>query len=86
MIPVSEIPRTYLLFCERYLVNKVVPGSRVTVVGIQYIDEHNSNSNTNNINTKRNSYIKVSQFTTEANELVVRCLLAQATIKLNLAR
>jgi DNA replication licensing factor MCM5 len=54
------------MFCERYLVNKVVPGSRVTIVGIQYVDKRSNNSNTNNINTERNSYIKVLQFTTES--------------------
>ncbi|KAJ3121152.1 minichromosome maintenance protein 5 [Nowakowskiella sp. JEL0407] len=34
MIPVGELPRHMLLSCDRYLTNKVVPGTRVTVTGI----------------------------------------------------
>lgn len=33
-IPVGELPRHILLSADRYLVNKVVPGTRVTITGI----------------------------------------------------
>lgn len=34
MIPVGELPRHMLLTADRFLVNKVVPGTRVTITGI----------------------------------------------------
>ena len=58
MIPVGEIPRTYMLYCERTLVGKVVPGARVTVIGIQCVDERGKGQD-------RGSYIKVIQFKSE---------------------
>ncbi len=58
LIPVGEIPRNYLLYCDRTLVNQVAPGTRVTVVGIQCVDERDSDRSMND----RNSYIKVIQF------------------------
>ncbi len=39
MIPTGEIPRSYQLYCERYCVGKVTPGTRVTVAGILATDE-----------------------------------------------
>lgn len=33
-VPVGEMPRHMLLTVDRYLANKVVPGSSVSVVGI----------------------------------------------------
>jgi DNA replication licensing factor MCM5 len=59
LIPVGEIPRSYLLYCDRTLVDKVIPGARVTVVGIQCVDERNDKG------SDRNSYIRVIQFITE---------------------
>ena len=37
LIPIGEIPRSYMLYCDRTLVNQVSPGTRVTVVGIQCV-------------------------------------------------
>jgi DNA replication licensing factor MCM5 len=34
MVPTSEMPRHMTLSCERYLVNRVKPGTRVTILGI----------------------------------------------------
>lgn len=34
LIPTGEMPRTFMLTCERYLSDKVTPGNRVKVVGI----------------------------------------------------
>jgi len=58
LIPVGEIPRSYLLYCDRTLVNQVTPGTRVTVVGIQCVDERETDKSIND----RASYIKVIQF------------------------
>jgi DNA replication licensing factor MCM5 len=59
LIPIGEIPRSYLLYCDRTLVDKVIPGTRVTVVGIQCVDERNDKG------SDRNSYIRVIQFISE---------------------
>lgn len=59
LIPVGEIPRTYQLYCERYLVNKVTPGTRVTVIGVQCVDDRGKGGE------DRGSYIKVIQFKSE---------------------
>ena len=37
MVPNGELPRHLQLYCDRYLTEKVVPGNRVTVVGIYSI-------------------------------------------------
>lgn len=34
LIPTGEMPRTFLLSCDRYLTDKVTPGNRVKIVGI----------------------------------------------------
>ncbi|RKP39571.1 MCM2/3/5 family-domain-containing protein [Dimargaris cristalligena] len=34
LVPVGELPRHLMLTADRYLINKVVPGTRVTVTGI----------------------------------------------------
>eukprot|EP00164_Ancoracysta_twista_P008827 GFYU01012862.1.p1 GENE.GFYU01012862.1~~GFYU01012862.1.p1 ORF type:complete len:727 (-),score=252.45 GFYU01012862.1:299-2479(-) len=41
-VPTGELPRSVLLACNRYLVGRVVPGTRVTVHGI-YTLTHKSN-------------------------------------------
>ena len=61
-MPVGEIRRSYLMYCDRNLVNKVTPGTRVTVIGIQCVDERNLNRNST---SDKNSYIKVLNFQTE---------------------
>ena len=33
-IPTGEVPRTYQVCCQRDLVNKLVPGTRVTITGV----------------------------------------------------
>ena len=61
LIPVGEIPRSYLLYCDRTLVNQVTPGTRITVVGIQCVDQRESERSIND----RSYYIKVLQFIQE---------------------
>lgn len=36
-VPVGEMPRNILMTCDRYLTNRVIPGTRVTIVGIYSI-------------------------------------------------
>ena len=47
LIPVGEIPRSYLLYCDRTLVNKVTPGTRVKVIGIQCVDDRDTDRSVN---------------------------------------
>ena len=50
-VPVGEMPRTILMTCDRYLTNKLIPGTRVNVLGIYSIYQSKANSNTNNNGT-----------------------------------
>ena len=36
-VPQGEMPRHMQLFCDRYLCDRVVPGNRVTILGIYSI-------------------------------------------------
>ena len=36
-VPKGEMPRHMQLYCDRYLTDKMVPGNRVTVIGIYSI-------------------------------------------------
>ena len=36
-VPNGELPRHLQIYCDRYLTEKVVPGNRVTVIGIYSI-------------------------------------------------
>jgi DNA replication licensing factor MCM5 len=56
-VPTGEIPRTFQLYCERYSVNKITPGTRLTVVGVYTVDDRSTN-----ISHERISYIKVIGF------------------------
>ncbi|CAD1809789.1 MCM2/3/5 family protein [Candida parapsilosis] len=61
MVPVGEMPRHILLQSDRYLTNQVVPGTRVTVVGIYSIfqsKQRAGNSSASNV-AIRNPYLKV---------------------------
>jgi hypothetical protein len=43
-IPTGEVPRTYMVCCEKYLVDKLVPGTRVTITGVYTIIERKNPS------------------------------------------
>lgn len=48
LIPTGEMPRTFLLSCDRYLTDKVTPGNRVKIIGIlSILNKGQSNSNAN---------------------------------------
>lgn len=61
MVPVGEMPRTILIQADRNLTNQVVPGTRVSIIGIYSIFENNRKIRNGNVNTValRNPYLKV---------------------------
>ena len=63
-IPTGEMPRHITLFCERNLVNKVKPGSRINVIGIYrvFTQEFKSKRSDKFANTIRRPYIEVIGF------------------------
>jgi DNA replication licensing factor MCM5 len=63
MIPTGEIPRSFLLHAERNCVNKITPGTRLTVVGVLSVDERQSD-----LKSIKISYIKVLGFQVETNK------------------
>lgn len=64
-IPTGEIPRTYKVCCEKYLVDKMTPGSRVTVTGIYTIMERNTINNTSQTAKLKTPYIIAVGFASE---------------------
>lgn len=52
-IPTGEIPRTYKVCCEKYLVDRMSPGSRVVITGVYTIMERSM------INTSQTAKLKV---------------------------
>ncbi|KAL4466071.1 hypothetical protein ABPG74_004308 [Tetrahymena malaccensis] len=59
-IPTGEIPRTFSLCAERYLVNRLAPGTRVVLTGIYQVLEKTSISNkTLNSTSSKINYIQV---------------------------
>ncbi|VEU20993.1 DEKNAAC101877 [Brettanomyces naardenensis] len=70
MVPVGELPRHILLSVDRYLCNKVVPGTRCDVIGIYSIYQAKvRNSSTNNNAAIRNPYMKVLGIQTESDSI-----------------
>lgn len=63
LVPVGELPRNLQMSCDRYLTNRVVPGTRVTIVGIYSIYNSRRMGGGNGSNDGavaiRNPYIKV---------------------------
>ncbi|CCE93768.1 MCM DNA helicase complex subunit MCM5 TDEL_0G04010 [Torulaspora delbrueckii] len=60
MVPVGEMPRNILMTCDRYLTNRVVPGTRVTIVGIYSIyQSKRKNAQGSGGIAIRNPYIKI---------------------------
>ncbi|KAH7475278.1 hypothetical protein FOMA001_g11765 [Fusarium oxysporum f. sp. matthiolae] len=47
-VPVGELPRYVLISADRYLTNRVVPGSRCTVMGIFSIYQNKASKNSSN--------------------------------------
>lgn len=64
-IPTGEVPRTYQVVCERDLVDKLVPGTRVTITGVYTIMEKKSLDR--NLVGLKLPYIVCYSYTTEAS-------------------
>jgi DNA replication licensing factor MCM5 len=61
-IPTGEIPRSFQLYCERYIVNKATPGTRLCLMGIYLANEKNQGKVTNGRNLgdmNQKPYVKV---------------------------
>ena len=63
MVPTGEIPRSYQIYCDKSLVSKVTPGTRLTVVGILNVDDRREKGETNF--SARVSFIKSLGFQVE---------------------
>lgn len=59
MVPVGELPRHIELSADRFLTNKVTPGSRCTVIGIYSIYQSSKNAKTAGAIAIRNAYVRV---------------------------
>ncbi|KAK9464829.1 MCM2/3/5 family-domain-containing protein [Lipomyces arxii] len=60
MVPVGEMPRHIVLSADRYLTNRVVPGSRCTVIGIYSIYQSKAaGRGAGNAVAIRNPYVRV---------------------------
>uniref|UniRef100_A0A8B9YXC7 DNA replication licensing factor MCM5 n=1 Tax=Buteo japonicus TaxID=224669 RepID=A0A8B9YXC7_9AVES len=61
-VPHGEMPRHLQLYCDRYLCDKVVPGNRVTIMGIYSIKKSTQSKNRSRDNVGvgiRSAYIRV---------------------------
>jgi DNA replication licensing factor MCM5 len=64
-IPTGEVPRTYQICCERYLIDQLIPGNKVTITGIYTVMEKKAISSTSNINGLKVPYVYVLGFENE---------------------
>lgn len=60
MVPVGELPRHILVSADRYLTNKVVPGSRCTVMGVFSIYQSKGAKGPGSAVAIRNPYIRLA--------------------------
>lgn len=66
-VPVGELPRHVLISADRYLANRVVPGSRCTVMGIFSIYQSKGGSAKANAVAIRNPYLRAVGITTDVD-------------------
>ena len=64
-VPVGELPRHILVSADRYLTNRVVPGSRCTVMGIFSIYQQNKGAKKDTAIAIRNPYLRAVGITTD---------------------
>lgn len=71
MVPVGEMPRHILLQSDRYMTNQVVPGTRVTIIGIYSIfqSKQPAGSSSNSV-AIRNPYLKVLGIQTDVENSI----------------
>ncbi|KAK5937175.1 minichromosome maintenance protein 5 [Knufia obscura] len=65
-VPVGELPRHILISADRYLANRVVPGSRCTVMGVYSIYQQNKNNKASAV-AIRNPYLRAVGITTDVD-------------------
>lgn len=69
-VPVGELPRHVLISADRYLTNRVVPGSRCTVTGIFsiYQSKGSKNSSTGSAVAIRTPYLRAAGIQTDLDQ------------------
>lgn len=65
-VPVGELPRHILVSADRYLTNRVVPGSRCTIMGVFSIYQRNKGSKKDAI-AIRNPYLRAVGISTDVD-------------------
>ena len=65
-VPVGELPRHILISADRYLANRVVPGSRCTIMGVFSIYQAQANKKSSGV-AIRNPYLRAVGITTDAS-------------------
>ena len=58
MVPVGELPRHILLSADRYLTNRVTPGTRCTILGIYSIFQNKKGTKADGAVAVRNPYVR----------------------------
>jgi len=66
-VPTGEIPRTFQICLDRALVNKIVPGTRVTLTGVYSVVEQKVLSAKSNAASLKIPYIQVLGYKPETN-------------------
>lgn len=70
MVPVGEIPRQIMLQAERYLTDIIVPGNKVTIVGIFSIYQSKQSSKNLGKLAIRNPYLRVMGIETDMRNVL----------------
>jgi DNA replication licensing factor MCM5 len=71
LVPTGEMPRTFVMTCDRYLSDKVTPGNRVKIVGILSVinrKETSASAHRQVKSTVRTNYIRVVGIQSEVNK------------------
>jgi DNA replication licensing factor MCM5 len=66
-VPVGELPRHILISADRYLTNRVVPGSRCTVMGVFSIYQSKGSKAKDSAIAIRNPYLRAVGITTDVD-------------------
>ncbi|KAK4127634.1 MCM-domain-containing protein [Parathielavia appendiculata] len=67
-VPVGELPRHVLISADRYLTNRVVPGSRCTVMGIFSIYQTKGSKNSSGAVAIRTPYLRATGIQTDLDQ------------------
>lgn len=67
-VPVGELPRHVLISADRYLTNRVVPGSRCTVMGIFSIYQNKGSKNSGGAVAIRTPYLRAVGIQTDIDQ------------------